>query len=194
MTCGAAAPAARWRLTHHPTGDPRTNDVGFTVLELLLIVAVVCIVGATALPAMSRARAAATESQIVGLLRSVNSGQAVFAASCASGFYAPSLRWLTRPSVGGGGPFISPDLNRNTLNRATYRIRFRRGARGSSPPACNGLRAGRAVINYFIGADARGRDGSHYFGTNSGGAVYQSDRRIPVTRQGAPLPPARPVQ
>ena len=102
---GRTAPMARAR-----------HDAGFTLIELLLAVALIGIVAAIAVPGMSRARAAALESAAVGLLRSVNSGQATYAASCAQGFYAPSLLWLTRPGGGGDG-FISPWINRNTLDR-----------------------------------------------------------------------------
>ena len=170
------------------------EDLGFTLVELLIVVTIVSVVATVALPAMSRARAAALESQAVGVLRSINGGQATYAAVCASGFYAPSLRWLTQPAAAGGGPFISPELNRNTLDRGNYRIRFRRGSRAGSPAACNGLRAGRAVVNYFVGADVLVSDGSRHFGTNQGGTVYQSTRRVRVTRSGAPPLPATPLQ
>lgn len=80
------------------------------------------------------------------------------------------------------------------MNLATYRIRFRPGRRARGPAACNGLRAGRSVETFFIGANPLNRrQGARYFGTNSGGTIYESTRRVRVTQEGAPRAPARPV-
>ena len=56
---------------------------GFILIELLIAVAIIGIVAAIAVPAISRARAAALERSAVGLLRTINSGQASYAATCA---------------------------------------------------------------------------------------------------------------
>lgn len=192
MTCTACtAPAGR----REPPVQVR-REVGFTMVELLMVVAIISTVAAVAVPGMTRARAAALESSAVGTLRAVNSAQASYAASCASGFYAASMLWLTRPPIGGSAAFIGPDFNRNTLRRRGYRFRFRRGwrARGNQQRSCNGLRPRRSVRNYTFSADPLLRDGSRHFATNQAGTLYESPRRIRIRFQGAPPPPARPLQ
>ena len=183
VTAGRGEPAAQAR-----------HDMGFTLLELLIAVAFIGVVAAATVPSLTRARAAALESSAVGLLRAVNSGQATFAARCAHGFYAPSLLWLTRPPLGGGDAFISPELFSNNLRKGGYRFRFKRGRRGGRQAACNGLRANRAAATYFVGAEPELNDGSRFFGTNQGGTVYQSTRRVRDAQKGAPPPPAIPLQ
>ena len=45
-------------------------------------------------------------------MRAINSSQSTYAASCGSGFYAPTLVSLgTAPTVGGGDGFVGTDLN-----------------------------------------------------------------------------------
>ena len=102
---------------------------GFSLLELLIVVAIIGVIASVAAPGLLRARMAGNEASAIASLRAVNAAQSIFAASCGNGFYAPSLSVLGTPPADGGDGFIIGDASWTSLLRARYRRSKRRERR-----------------------------------------------------------------
>jgi type IV pilus assembly protein PilA len=161
---------------------PSNADRGFTLIELLIVVAIIGIIAAIAIPSLLRARVSANESATIGDIRSMISAEAAYHS--ADGGYYGTLDCLLVPSGAGCIPAYSSGAP-TFIDSQIASLNAKSGYDRSFFPLT--LPAGLGCYVYQTTPSAQDKTGVRGFSGDCSGVICYTPDGTPVPQSGGAM-------
>ncbi len=144
----------------------RKNSRGFSLIELLIVVAIILIIAAIAIPDLLKSRQAANQASAVGSLRTLNTSEVTYASTYTTGFSSTlaQLDGTASPSTADSAGLIDTVLGSGV--KSSYRFAYTPTAITSSPSRIDGYQI-------TAGPVAGAGNGNFYY-TDESGVIRQN--------------------
>jgi hypothetical protein len=168
------------------------GESGFTLIDMLFVISLICLLSTMAIPGLMRARGVAQSASALGTIKVVNSAQLSFAITCGVGFYSPDFQTLGVVPPGSVDAFLAPEMSSGaTFIRSGYLFSMGGVGLPGAPGSCNGLAPGAAATGYAVVGDPLNPPPlARYLGSNADGVIYEDTATFNATMPETGAPPS----